>query len=144
VELKKRTRIIYAALAFVFIAFIYNFRTQVSTYRQKRDLEKTFRDYSLAIESRDYSKAYAYGDGAFKAAIDPQDFAAQQSAFESRLGPLKSINEGAYDMHGRGSPMQWMARVEEVRHYDRGEVHFACEFRLEEERWQIFGCKQIN
>jgi hypothetical protein len=34
--------------------------------------------------------------------------------------------------------------VEEVRHYDKGEVHFTCEFRLEDGRWQLFGRKQID
>lgn len=42
-------RILYAALAFAAVAFIYNFQGQVEAYRQKRDLEKTFREYSHAI-----------------------------------------------------------------------------------------------
>jgi hypothetical protein len=137
-------RFAYAAIAFVVIAAVYNFPGQVETYRQKRNLEKTFRDYSRALESGDYSGAYAYGDSLFKAAIGPQAFAGQQTTFESRLGALKSVREGGLYMHGRGSPMQWIGIVEEVRDYDKGKVHFACEFRLEDGRWQIFGCIQTD
>jgi hypothetical protein len=142
-DLKTWKRVLYAVLAFVAIAVIYNFPGQIALYRQKRDLEKTFRGYSRAIESRDYTGAYAYGDSLFKAAIGPQAFAAQQSAFESQFGALKSIREGGLYMHGRGSPMQWIGIVEEVRDYDRGKVHLACEFHFEDGRWQIFGYKQI-
>ena len=137
-------RIVYAALAFVAVAVIYTLPGQVAAYRQRRNLEKTFRGYSQAIESRDYSGAYVYGDSLFKAAIGPQAFAAQQGAFESQLGTLKSTREGGLYMHGRGSPMQWIGIAEEVRHYDKGEVHFTCEFRLEDGRWQLFGRKQID
>jgi hypothetical protein len=128
----------------VAVAVVYNFPGQIETYRQKRGLEKTFRDYSRAVESRDYSGAYAYGDSLFKAAIGPQAFAAQQSAFESQLGALKSVREGGLYLHGHGSPMQWVGMVEEVRDYDRGKMHLVCEFHLEDERWQIFGCKQTD
>jgi hypothetical protein len=125
-------RIFYAALVFAALAVIYNAPGQVAAYRQKRSLEWTFRGYSQAIESRDYSSAYAYGDSLFKAAIGPQAFAAQQSALESQLGALKSTREGGLYMHGRGSPMQWIGIVEEIRVYDKGELNFGCEFRLED------------
>ena len=137
-------RVLYAALGFVVVAFIYNFPGQVAAYRQKRDLEKTFRQYSLAIESRDYSTAYTFGTPAFKEAISPQVFEAQQRSFESQFGTLRSIRKGSLYMHGRGSPMQWIGLVEEDRDYDKGKLHMVCEFHLDEGRWQIFGCKQTD
>ena|ERR1039457_7184096 len=137
-------RILYAALAFVVVAFIYNLQGQVTAYRQKRDLEKTFREYSQAIESRDYSAAYAFGNAPFKEAISPQVFEAQQRSFESQLGTLRSIREGSFYMHGRGSPMRWVGLVEEIRDYDKGKLHMVCEFHLEDGRWQIFGCKRTD
>lgn len=141
---KNWKRFACVAIAFVVIAAVYNFPGQVETYRQKRNLQKIFREYSRSLESRDYSCAYAYGDSLFKAAIDPKAFAAQQTTFEAQLGALKSVREAGLYMHGRGSPMQWIGIVEEVRDYDKGKVHFACEFRLEDARWQIFGCKQTD
>jgi len=137
-------RIAYAALIFVVIAFIYNFPLQVTTYRQKRNLEKIFREYSQAIESRDYSAAYAFGNASFKEAISPQVSESLQRSFESQLGTLRSIREGSFYMHGRGSPIQWVGLIEEIRDYDKGKLHIVCEFHLEDGRWQIIGCKQTD
>lgn len=102
--MKNWKRFAYAAIAFVIAALIYTLPDQVSAHKQKRDLEKTFQEYSRAIESRDYSRAYAFGTEPFKEAISQQAFAAQQGSFESQLGRLKSIREEGFYIHGRGSP----------------------------------------
>jgi hypothetical protein len=142
--LKNGKRILYVIMAFVLVALIYNFQLQVSTYRYKREFEKTFTNYGQAIQSRDYDSEYSYGDSAFKAAIDEHTFAAQEAAFESQFGKLKVVGAGQIYIHGQGSPMHWTAMVAEVRHYERGELHFTCEFHLEDGRWQLFGCKQTE
>jgi hypothetical protein len=142
--LKKWKRFGYAVIIFAIIVAVYNFPGLMEAHRQRRNLEKTFRDYTRALESRDYSGAYAFGDSPFKASVSPQDFSAQQGAFEAQFGALKSIREGGFYMHGRGSPTRWTGIVEEIRDYEKGKLRFVCEFHLEDGHWQLFGCKQIS
>ena len=144
----KKRQVVYRALVLVavliLIALFNNFRLQVAAYRQKRVLESTFREYAQDLVSRNYTAAYAYGDRAFKEALDPQAFAAQQQALESRFGVLKSVRESGFDMHGRGSPMEWTAAVAETREYEKREVHITNEFHFENGRWQLFGYERTD
>ncbi|MGB0065388.1 MAG: hypothetical protein WBP85_13150, partial [Terracidiphilus sp.] len=80
----------------------------------------------------------------FKAAMTLAEFAGQQKLIESKLGTQKSARiEGLY-AHGVGSPMRWTATVNETRGYENGEIHLLYVFHLEDNRWQLFGYKQID
>jgi hypothetical protein len=111
-------------------------------HRQHKAFETTFRQYSSAILARDYATAYSLGDQAFRDAVPEQDFKAEQQALETKLGALDSSSTESLDIEGNGDPMEWTARVREVRNYRNGKFHTLYEFRFENGRWQLFGFKQ--
>jgi len=108
-------------------------------HKRQEELSATFEYFSRALRARDYATAYSLSDQEFRNALSERDFTAQQISLENKWGGLESSSVEKFQIDGHGEPLEWSAKVHELRHYKNGNVHLLYEFHLEDGRWQLFG-----
>jgi hypothetical protein len=111
-------------------------------HRQHQAFNAAFQQYSSAILARDYPAAYSLGGREFRAVLSQSDFAKEQQELESRLGILESASVAKLEIRGSGDPAQWIAKVQELRHYKNGNLYLRYEFRFEDGQWRLFGYQE--
>lgn len=130
---------IVAAVAAVFLV-----PNLLNAGKQKKLVEASFQDYANALMARDYARAYDFTSDEFKKAVPFETYAERRRELETEFGPLKSISQEQTYVHGKGSPMRWIAIIEAHEKYKKTELVSACELHLERGAWRVFGCKQIG
>jgi hypothetical protein len=139
----KRRKAFYASLVFAALVAMISALSVIEGYRQKRAVDLAFSGYSEALRSGDYARAYQFCGEAFKGSVSYEEFAGRQHEAISKLGKLDSMDRKDMFVHGQGSPLRWVAVIETLQVYDRGNVHLVCEFHLEGDGWKLFGCKRF-
>jgi len=141
--ISKQRKVFYVFLVFAALAAAMGTPGIVEGYRQKKAVDSAFNAYSEALRSGDYAKAFQFCGEAFKESISYETFVKQQREATSNLGRLETMDRKDIFVHGKGSPMRWVAVIETLQVYERGTVHLVCEFHLENGNWKLFGCQRI-
>ena len=141
--ISKSRKVFYVFLVFAALAAAIGTPGIVEGYRQKKAVDSAFKAYSEALRSGDYAKAFQFCGEAFKESISYEEFVKQQREATSNLGRLETMDRKGIFVHGKGSPMRWVAVIETLQVYERGNVHLVCEFHLENDSWKLFGCQRI-
>ncbi len=115
----------------------------ISLHHETQSVESVFEDYRLALVHRDFQQAYQLCGDDFRSATSYSRFAAANSSLEERYGPLKSINETAHDVDGKGTPMLWRAFIDADFVYEKKSLHFRLVLNKKGERWQIYGSERL-
>jgi hypothetical protein len=133
----------YCVLAIAAFALAINAPGLMEGRKQRRAVESTFKAYSSALVQGDYQEAFHLCDDEFQTSVPFGLFVAQQNKLNSILGRLRAIENAGTFVHGRGSPMRWVAVINAHQVYERGQIDFVCEFHLENTVWKLLGCKQV-
>ena len=141
--MSKPTKILYAFIAVCILALVLNAPGMMTGLKHKKAVEAVFHDYSVALVTHDYERAFAHADEGFKSASPIAVFTDQQRELELRFGTLKSMSKGETFVHGKGSPMQWTALVEAICKYEKTDVRFVYEFHYEKSEWRLFGYRRL-
>jgi hypothetical protein len=139
--MKSRLLIVIVILTVVAVSILFtNLRT---ASERKKQAEMVFREYANALVARDYSRAFSLTSEPFREALPFEGYSAKQRELEEQYGSLQDIRFGNTYVHGKGSPMRWIAIIEAHERYQRLELVFACELHFDNNSWRLFGCKQI-
>lgn len=130
-------------LAIAAFALAINAPGLIEGRKQRRSVESTFNAYSHALVQRDYTSAFQLCGDEFQRSLPFESFVERQSELNPTFGRLTAMEQTGIFVHGKGSPMRWVAVIEANQVYERGHLHLVCEFRLESTGWKLFGCKQI-
>ena len=109
-----------------------------------RALNLTFPAYTQALLPRDYKTAYAFGSSEFGKATSYEEFVKALGTAQERLGDLKSVKQGRTIVNGEGSTPGWVGRITADQTYARGQVGLLYEFHWENNRWSLFGFKELR
>jgi hypothetical protein len=143
----QRRKWIYIALVVASLILAIRFYTTpyMRIARAQRDaFDAMFKRYSNAIAARDYATAYSIGDQEFQKTLSESDFAAEQESLEAAWGRLESSSTESFKVDGQGEPMEWRAKLRELRRYQNGTLHLLYEFHFEDGRLQLFGFRLVD
>jgi hypothetical protein len=141
--INKRRKAFYGFLVFAALATAIGAPSIIEGRRQMKAVDSVFNAYSHALTSGDYANAFQFCGEAFKESVSYEEFVRQQREVTSNLGRLETMDRKGIVVHGKGSHTKWIAVIETLQVYDRGNVHLVCEFHLENGNWKLFGCKRI-
>jgi len=109
-----------------------------------RTLNHAFSDYSQALRVKDYRAAYAFGSADFVKAASYEEFVKQLQGIETRLGDLKVVTQGKTKVEGEGENPNWVGWIYAVHGYSRGKTDLVYEFHWENDRWRLFGFRELD
>jgi hypothetical protein len=112
--------------------------------REKGNLERSFSELSSALQSAMFDKAYSQVSTEFKKATPFEEFERQQRTLISRHGTLRNVKAQGYEISIRDRPEAWLASVRASLEFERQAVPFEFWFRYENERWALYGYKQVD
>jgi len=141
--MSRSRKIIYGILALVVFALALNAPGILEGQKQKKAVIAAFEEYSHALVSNDYARAFQFCGNEFTRSVPFEVFVDRQRELESSLGKLKATENKGTFVHGKGSPMEWTAIIETRQQYERGDIHLVCELHLEDGGWRLFGCKKV-
>ena len=113
-------------------------------HAQQKIFDATYSRYANSIKARDYAAAYSLGSQEFRQALSEPDFVAGQQSLEGKWGKLVSSETENFKIEGHGDPTEWIAKLRERRHYEKGEVQLLYEFHFDGGRWQLFGYTEVD
>lgn len=139
----KQRKFTFGVVLILFVVAIATGPGMVRAWREKKVVDRTFAEYSSALVSKDFARAYEHCSNEFRSSTTYDDFIRQQTALRSTLGELKSIKRGKTVVEGRGSSDQWAAVLHAELVFQRGTAEFIYEFHRSDNGWQLFGYKQL-
>lgn len=141
--MSKSKKIACGILGLAVFALAVNTPGIIEGRKQKKAVDSAFDAYSRALVSGDYGNAFQLCGDEFKRSTPFEAFVGKQRETQTSLGKLEAIENKGTFVHGKGSPMEWVAVVETRQLYERGDLHLVCELHLENGSWKLFGCKQV-
>jgi hypothetical protein len=141
--MRKSRKIAYGVLGFAVFALAITAPGIIEGRRQKKAVDSAFEAYSQALVLSDYASAFQLCGEEFKRSLSFEAFVQKQSELQSSFGRLKAVENRGTFVHGKGSPMEWVAVIEARQLYERRDIHVVCEFHLENGTWKLFGCKEV-
>ncbi len=112
------------------------------SYREERNLEQTFDQYTISLVSHHYEEAYAICGNDFHQATPYDKFVSITKSLEDQYGPLKSAKCVGFEMHGRGTPTIWTAVIDANFVYAKQTLKFKFSVNYEGDRWFLYGFEQ--
>jgi len=139
-----RRKKILAAVATIWaigmIAFIPDF---VAVHRETKSAFLTFDQYAGSLVSRNYRAAYALCGTEFQNATPFGVYEGTYQGLADRLGKLQSVQRGAYEVKGRGSPATWTATIETSFICEKQTLRFRLALRKNGGRWLVYGAEEM-
>ncbi len=142
--MKRRTKILLWALAGIWLTVMIVLSPMfVKIHRETKIARQTFNSFGESLIRQDFLRAYQFCGADFQAAVPYEQFVNIQKDFQKDGGDLRSIQETSYDVTGEGTPVRWRAVIGADFVYPNRTMRFQVELRLENDRWVVFGYRQI-
>ncbi|HLW99809.1 MAG TPA: hypothetical protein VKR82_14265 [Candidatus Acidoferrales bacterium] len=142
--MKRRSRILLWTLIGIWLTVMIVLSPMfVRIHRETKIARQTFKAFGESLVRQDFSGAYKFCGADFQAAVPYGQFVNVQEDFQKENGTLRTVQETGYDVTGEGTPMRWKAVIGADFVYPKRTVRFQFELRLENDRWVVFGYRQI-
>ena len=115
----------------------------IAAIKHKVDVDRSFNELSNALISKNYEQAYNMTGDSFRSTTESATFTSYFSDFEKKFGKLISIERINDNISKSGVSSNWIARIESDLHFEKNDIEVLFEYHLENDKWVIFGMKQL-
>lgn len=134
---KKRKRALYVILSLVAAIAVTAYGL---LFVQMHAASAALRQYTEALVSEDYERAYNLTNPDFKEALSQAQFVEQQTTLKNRLGRLKAVTIGPSETEGNQSG--WSSTVGANFEFDRGSLEFVFVMKKDGSSWGVYSYRE--